>query len=304
MLKFFRKTLFFGLMLGLIAPPAGSYDLGLATRFSDVILENLDIGQSYNFSALKNLPLTIINTSNVEAEVQVDVQAPTIEELKEGYEPIPDPSWVRVIPDRFKLPPAGRNLSDIILTIPNDPSLKGRHFQVMFWPHTLDSGFYGVGVRVRIRFSVGAKSPEAAQAEAKRKKMMNFDFRLDPTSISLSKKVPLGRKIDLVKETNFKLKLVNTGPIPVKLFVRMEKYINPQRPPAGYEEIPDLNWFKIKNTKLNSKPDTIEPISMVLEIPDKPEFKGKKYAALAVVGMQEGDIPINIFSQILFTTEE
>src|SRR5437764_874245 len=65
---------------------ASAIDIGIASRFSDVILENLSIGSSYNLTQIKNLPLTIINNSTVEMPMQVEVEAPSKQELQEGYE--------------------------------------------------------------------------------------------------------------------------------------------------------------------------------------------------------------------------
>ena len=53
-------------------------NLSLSARFSDVVIENLDIGETYNISQMKGLPLTIINGSDIETQiiVEVDVQNP------------------------------------------------------------------------------------------------------------------------------------------------------------------------------------------------------------------------------------
>ena len=279
-----------------------SMDLSISTRFSDAVLENLDIGESYNVTQMKGLPLTIINGSNVETDILVEVDVPKPNELKEGYESIPDPTWVRVLPSQFRLPAGGRNLSDILIAIPNDPKLVGRHFQVMFWAHTLQTGFLGVGVRVRIRFSIGASSPEALKDEMTRKRLLDLNFRLDPISVS-AQDIPLGKKIDLEIKRAV-VKLVNTGSTELKLRVVSSKYLNPQRPPSGYEEIPDPSWLKVKPSSFKSKPDTIIPLKITLEVPNLPEYKGKKFAGILNVSLEEEDIPVNIYSQILFTTEK
>lgn len=303
-MEIFKPLIIFTMILYLsVCPSIAIADIGLSTRFSDAILEHLEIGGSYNITEIKNLPLTIINGSTVETDVQVEIDAPKPEELKEGYEPIPDPTWVKVVPDKFRLPPAGRNLSDIVITIPDDPKLNGRHFQVMFWAHTVGEGFFGVGVRVRIRFSVGSKSPESARAEFVKKRMLNLNFRLDPTTIGLGE-IAVGKAIDLKKEKEVSVKLVNTGSTPLKLGIQSSKFVNPQRPPVGYEELPDISWLEVEPKVLKAKPDTITPLKIKVRIPDKPEYRGKKYVGLVTVSLIGEDIPVNVYSQILMTTEK
>lgn len=276
-------------------------DLGLSTRFSDVILENLDIGKSYNLSTIKNLPLTMINTSSEEKEILIEIEAPTPEEVKPGYEEIPDPTWVKVVPDRFRLAAGARNLSDILINVPDDPKLIGRHFQVMFWAHTVDTGFLGVGVRVRVRFSVKSKSPEVTQMEIQKKKMTEFNFRLDPVTISAGEIVP-GKPLDLKKERKVSIKFVNTGADDLKANLQCISYGDPQRPPNGYEAIPDEKWIEIEPKILDSKSDSIVPLKITLNVPDKPEYKDKKYAALINASLVGQDVPLNVYSQVLFTT--
>lgn len=277
-------------------------NIGLSTRFSDVILENLGIGASYNISQIKNLPLTVISNSSDETEVQVAVEAPTKEELKEGYEPIPDPTWVRVIPDRYRLAAGARQLSDILINIPDDPKLIGRHFQVMFWAHTLETGFLGVGVRVRVRFSVGSRAPETLRAEMLKKRMLDLNFRLEPVSLGAGE-VRLGKTIDLRKEKNVTVKLVNTGSTKLKLKVESANFIEPQRPPQGYEALPDPKWLEVEPKILDSKPDTIVPLKIRIKIPEDEKYRDKKYAGLINVGLVGEEIPVNVYSQILMTTK-
>ena len=81
----------------LLAFMGGSAHAGytVSTRFADVIMEYIQPGKVYNLRTMRDLPYRIENHSNGEADLEVSVESPPPHELKPGYEPIPDPSWVR-----------------------------------------------------------------------------------------------------------------------------------------------------------------------------------------------------------------
>jgi hypothetical protein len=267
-----------------------------------VILENLSIGGNFNMTQIKNLPLTIINNSTIEMPMQVEVEAPSEAELQPGYEAIPDVTWVKILPNQFKLGPGARNLSDIVISIPNDPGLIGKSYQVMFWAHSVQQGFLGVGVRVRVRFSIATSSPESKKLEAQKKRMLDLNFRLDPILVNAGS-VPLGKNVDLKKEKSVNMKLVNTGSSKMKLKIESVGYQNEMNPPLGYQPLPDPKWLEVKPKVLSVKPDTITPLKFALKIPDDPQYRGKKYAALIYVSLVGEDIPVNVYSQVLINTE-
>src|ERR1700730_9647039 len=94
-------------------PVHAGYNIG--TRFADVIMEYIQPGKVYNLRTMRNLPYRIENHSNGEADMEVLVEIPPAYEMKPGYEPIPDPSWVRVVPNRIKLQAGEEGLVDVIL---------------------------------------------------------------------------------------------------------------------------------------------------------------------------------------------
>src|SRR3989339_1621939 len=94
---------------------------GVTAIFGDFILENLPIGESLNLRALKSVPFIIVNKGDVPVDGTIEVMVPTQKKLKEGYEPIPDPEWIKVVPNKMRLGPGERGVSDVIINIPNDP---------------------------------------------------------------------------------------------------------------------------------------------------------------------------------------
>ena len=69
--------------------------IGLSTRFADVILEKMPMGQACNLRVSKDLPYKVRNNSDKSTRVEITIEQPE-SNLSEGYEEIPDPNWIRV----------------------------------------------------------------------------------------------------------------------------------------------------------------------------------------------------------------
>lgn len=291
------------------SPPGFPY--GIATRFSDVVMGNLQPGGVYNLRELKNVPFVVMNTGEEEVEILIEVYMPKPNEdldLKKGYEHLPDPGWLKIIPERVRIPSKGTSVSDIILSIPDDKSLIGKNYQVSIWSHNITpagaAGFMiGVGVISRLRFSIGAPIPEAIEEEKRRKKMLDLNLRLDPVSVKLFN-FPVGRGVDLRKDRMQNVTIVNAGAdkIPLKLQSVIEKDI--VSPPSGYEYAPDPSWLKIKPERITVKPYTIVPLSVQLTIPDEPAHRGKGYMFLLKAEIEGVEVPLNLYTQILVRLQE
>jgi len=111
--------------------------IGLAMRFSDVTLENVPPGTVMNLRTDKYLPMVIVNQDDSDpVDVVIEAVTPETRELKDSYEPIPDPNWIRAVPNRFHLGPKASASTDVILQIPNDSKLIGHHYEVVLWVHS------------------------------------------------------------------------------------------------------------------------------------------------------------------------
>src|SRR5207302_8225974 len=101
-----------GVFFGSLLVPSGLYAKGMALRFVDVVLERVAPGTSVNLRVFKNLPLVVLNNDDEDMDVAVEVVIPDAKEMKEGYEPIPDPTWIKIIPERYHLGPRASASSD------------------------------------------------------------------------------------------------------------------------------------------------------------------------------------------------
>jgi len=288
------------LILLLCSTPA-SAELGLRTRFSDAILENLELGRSYNLRELRRLPYTIINCSTVGIDVLTEMEIPAKEACIEGYEPIPDPNWVQIIPNRTKIGVNENVSSDIVVTVPNDTVYVGRHFQVAIWSHTLRTGMLGVGVRSRLRFSTG-QGPETLKKEKQIRGLLTLDIDMTPSSVYVLN-VPAGKKVDLRKEKNVGLKLTNRTDAKVVVKVEPVPYnVQMGGLPPGYEPAPDLAWLELKPQKVKVNSNQIVDIKIFINIPDRTEYKGKKFVFLVKGEVSAKDVlPIELYTKVFVT---
>lgn len=251
--------------------------VGLVTRFADVILENVKVGQLYNLREVKSMPYTITNLSSLPINVTVEVKAPATGEVLEGYEAIPDPTWVKAIPQELSIGGNGSAFAELLLQVPDDPKYAGRHFQVILWAHTKDDGFVGVGVKSRLRFSTGA-GPETLKEEKRRRAMLTLNFDMSPQSMYLSD-VESG-PYDVKEMQDKSIKIINRAETAVGFTVKSVPWDGRFVPEPGYEPAPDPSWLKVDPEELEVDGLQIKVVKLALDVPDDKRHRGKRYAFL------------------------
>jgi hypothetical protein len=276
--------------------------VGLLVRFSDdVILENLETGKSYNLRTLGHLPYIVTNSGDKVMDVAIEVQAPPKHKLKPGYEAIPDPSWVKVVPDKFRLNPGEKGISEVIVTNPESAEYVKSNFQLKLWAHTLGENFMAAGAAHYLRISTG-KGPETLNAEKKRKAMFSLDFEITPLSSYLVDVQP-GVKFDAKKEKGISLKLTNKGDSTIRVKPVSTAYTSAFTMPSGYEPAPDPSWLKFKPGIVKVDGMTIKEIKMYIEIPKEEKHYGKKYAFLVKAELVDTEVPLELYNQVYVTVK-
>jgi hypothetical protein len=251
---------------------------GLSTQLGEVVIENLQIGQTYNLRQLANLSLTVTNTSDYGVDLRMDILLPDGSELKHGAVPIPDTSWIKLSQNLFKLNPYEKASSDIIISIPDDEQYLGEKYQVTIWSHTLGGGgamFLAYGLKSRIIFTTD--TVKARKSEVVTSSDASVDFSLEPGEIFLGN-VELGKIYDVEKNTGLVLKIVNHG--------KREQTFRLQSLTVGnsvtiltkeYEDAPDASYLKFSQDKFVLSPQATKTIKMYLEFPPDKQYSSKKY---------------------------
>lgn len=280
--------------------PTDAAALGLAARFGEVVVENAQIGQTYNLREVLKLPFGIENRSNAEVEVVVEFEIPNEKTLNEEYIAIPDPNWLRALPARMKIGPRSQGFFDLLLSIPDDPTLNGKHIQANVVAKTVGTGLFGVGIENKLRFSIGP-GPETLQEEKRQKAMAKLDFDVSPQALYLSD-VPVGTRFDAKAEQNKSVRIANYSTDPLAIRLTSEAWDARLSKPADYEAIPDPSWLSFKKSEQEIPGEEIEVFELILTVPDDPKYRGKKYAALIRTGLTTGfwlDAPVRVY----FTTK-
>jgi len=275
------------LLAGLPCP--GGAKIGLSSQFAEVALEGLKPGRRYNLRELRGLPYTLKNRGDSRVEVQVDAVAPNDRELVAGYEKIPDLSWIEVRPARFRLDPQEAAFSEIILKIPDDAKLAGRHFMTLIWGHTVDRGILAAGVSSSLRFSIG-KGPETLQAEKRAREMVNLDYDLYPTVLHI-KKARVG-PYDLKAEEKKSYLLTNRHTeLPTELVLSAIPWKTSIMPvPDGFDapRDMDLSWVHFTPDRVKLDPMSMQEVKITMDVPES--LKGKKLVFLVQISLPIGTI--------------
>ena len=226
--------------------------LSLGVRFPDLVMENVAAGTVINLRQLKGLPYVVINQSDeMTLDVLVEPEIPVLgpAQAKEGYEPVPTADWLKVVPNRFKLGPGDAASSEVVLSVPDDPGLVGKHFQVNIKAKSQDVGMLALAVNSYVRFSIGAPGPASLKKEKDRQTLQKLDLELNPGALRMEK-VPLGRLVPFADIKGAPLKIINKGNDPVKLkLVSIKPEANLREPgwteqldPATCKSVTSAQW--------------------------------------------------------------
>jgi hypothetical protein len=307
-----RRVFAAGLGCLLLFQQTPLWGLGIALRFVDITLENVSPGTSVNLRVLKNLPMVVQNLDH-EAGVDVIISAvlPNAKEMKDGYEPIPDPAWVKILPDHFHLGAAASAAADVLLTVPDDPKLIGHHYECIIWARTdrrdapQNGGVvFQAGLRNRLRVSIGTMGPESLQREKALKKLaeINTDFTISPDNL-FANGIPVGKMVDLKRERKASFKIINQADTAIELKispVQADPNIIPQ---SGYENAPDPAWLTIEPRQVKVEGNSIKELKLSLRFPDGPQERGKKYMFLIKTTLSDESLPLAYYNMLYISTE-
>lgn len=279
----------------LFAAATAHSEVGISTRFVDVIIEYMQVGKAYNLRELKAVPYSVKNRSSAAMSINVEVSIPKKEELVKEYEPVPDPAWVTIVPNRFRVEPGQTGYAQVILQVPDDPKYIGRHFQAKVSANTADNPYMiAAGVESRLRFSTGP-GPDTLRQQKQKQAMMTLDFDVTPQTL-YADGLEIGKTTDFKKEKRRPIKVTNRSDTTLKLNFVSTSW-DKSFPLGDYEPAPDPDWLKFDPVELESQGDSISSAYPIITIPNDEKYYGKKYAFLIRTELKMG-VELEYFNRI------
>lgn len=244
---------------------------GLRTRFTKVVLEDLKIGCSYSIAEVKGETLAVENTGKRTTDLKVEAVKPFEQELEQGYEIIPDISWVKIVKDFFTVEPGGEARTDIILSIPDDERYSGKSYQVMIWSRGVGGGI-GVGLKSRILFNIiGNENVKPS-----------LGLSVMPATYLFSN-LPIGERIEL----KVPLKIKNKSDKTQTYILSTHRAEELQRLPVeGYQQIPNPDWLEFEENEMMLEPNQISSVKMFVEVPNEKRYYNQHWQIDLAVTMK------------------
>jgi hypothetical protein len=290
------------LILGCSAADA----IGLRTKFGQVRVRGLKIGQTYSLNSLLSLPLRLVNSGDRPEVLRIDVM-PVKSAAVPGYEPIPDSSWVKLEKQDFTVAPGHEAVTDIIVSIPNDAKLLGRRFEIHIWSRTTtEKDMYNVGVESQLLLEISSVPPTEDELKKKfvERKLANLDFTLYPVE-GVAEDVPLGRELDLKKERKLSIKLVNPNDARLNFKIRsVPRWESLLTLPGGFEDPASFNWVRPATDTVLMEGNSIRDTALLINIPDDERYRGKSYMFPIEVEVLEQEIPSRIYYKLFVKTQK
>lgn len=307
MKKLFLAILTAAVMATLVSPLEGG---ALFTRMGEVRVDNIRLGKTFSMTQALNMPFKVTNASTFRAELKMEIIIPVQEDkdLRPGYEPLPDASWVELSRDFFILEPGADAVTDVVFTIPEKKEYFGKKYQFYICSR-ITRGISNVNVAIVSRFLLNVISKEGMKLlrgekpPVRMEPVSNLNFSLLPWEVFL-KGAKLGSRINVLKETGSQLKVVNPNDQELKFSL---KCITVRKAgvslKAGYEDCPDPSFLNFSENEFVVPADSIKKVKMFLKFPREDEYFGKRYMFIIVLENLGQEIKGKVYSRLYVTTE-
>lgn len=252
---------------------ADIYSGGLSTTCGMMTLGNLKIGQEYSLKQLLGYPYNVTYKGSYPVDLKIEVVKPDTT-TADGFEPIPDISWLRLQREEFALDPGETANTDIIISIPNDENLLGKKFRVIISPYTsapkgdTRAGLvFALGLSCNLYLSIAPKPPTEEEIRQQKKRLLSnyMNYSVSPERIFLYDLLP-NKVYNLTKEFGEVIKIINATTQDVMVSIEQIKgsQIGIFLPDENTFEIEDMTLLKAIPKKFNLKKDSIKSLNLTL----------------------------------------
>ena len=138
------------------APPT------LSATVSSVTLNDVPIGAPVALRLPNGGYYALRNDSHARLKARIAPMVPTYCQRLPNtpiYSPVTNMSWVTVEPRTFDIPPHSESEAMVIVRLPDDPSLLGKHLEFWIRAEAMANGMASVALYSRIRLDVAKERP-------------------------------------------------------------------------------------------------------------------------------------------------
>lgn len=289
---------------------SNAYSGGLKSKMGEVWLENVRYGKAFSIKESLNMSVKVTNTSATPLELKMElfINKKGDSDLKEGYEPLPDPSWIKIEREYFpKVEPNTDAETDVIIEIPKDNRYLGKKYQFYVWTRSV-SGLKNINVGVMSRFLITVISADNLAILEGRKKpdiiKANLDFSLLPYEI-FAKQIRPGKKYDIEVVAGSAIKVVNPNSEKMKFKIYplttddAKTFLK-----KGYEDFPEAGLLTFKESEFEVPAESIKRVKAFLQFPVKDTYKDRKYQCIIVLEALDQNVNARVYSRLYVTTGE
>jgi hypothetical protein len=273
---------------------------GLSTGLGEVVIENLQVGQTYSLKQLANVRLYVTNSSDDSVALKMDILSPDSSELKKGSSPIPDISWLKLSQGDFVLGPNEIALSDLTLSIPNKDQYLGRKYQVTIWSHTVGlpgrGTSLGLGLKSRIIFTTDVTRIPASGIV--KSSDANVGLTLIPEKMFLADMEP-GSVYDPEARNGSVLTVTNNSGQEQILRLRSLTVSNSATAlTEGYEDAPNASFLRFSENEFVLAPYGTKEVRVYLDFARRAEFRGRQYMFVIHASIIGEKISAGVYSRV------
>ncbi len=273
---------------------------GLSTSLGEVVVENLQVGQTYSLKQLANVRLSVANNSDDSVALKMDILSPDSSELRKGSSQIPDISWLKLSPDNFVLGPNEIALSDITLSIPDENRYLGKKYQVAIWSHTVALAgralSLGLGLKSRIIFTT-----DTARAPANKivkSSDASVELVLNPANLFLDDVEP-GTAYDPEARKGSVLTVSNHSGHEQLLRLRSLTVGNSVATlTSGYEDAPDASFLRFSENEFVLPAYGTKEVKVYLDFSRRTEYLGKRFMFIIHASVVGEKVSAGVYSRV------
>jgi len=278
--------------------------MNIHSSFGEVVMENLRLGETYNTREMVNLPLMITNYSDEKITVFLSVKQPGPDQMREGYELIPDTHWIELSVDRMEIEPGSHGAADVIIHVPNDEKYARRRYQVLINSTASGKGNISLGLYHKLLFSIAPSEIQVKEDERKVKLLANLNYSVLPPKFMVYD-FKLGEKQDLAKLTGKTFKIINPNDEDYRYRVTsMAIKESKAGSSPGYEDCPDPSFVTFSESEVNVPANTVKVVKVFLKIPSKKEYREKKYMFVIRTELLGQAISVDQYNRVYVSTEK